>query len=581
MAFGQARDTVIQPATTTEREEDPFLLDCRAQLDLIINSIDFAATDREHRFFRYVVEETLAGRGDRIKAYSIAVEVFGRGEAFDPQSDPIVRIEAGHLRRALERYYLTSGQSDPIVINIPKGGYVPDFVRREQIPAAQSPVLQVPPKITEPERHWTVSPLLMPAMVLALFVAGASVFAWWWTSVRSSAPLTPRVLVEKFDDLTGTQNGAAIATGLKHEIISQLSKFKDVVVMETRVSDGDKSVSPPRFVLAGSVHLSADAFRLRVRLKNQADGSVLWANSYDGQMKVAELVKAQSDIASNVSTSLAQTYGVIFQADANVKVESPPEDWAAYSCSLSYYAYREDLDPEKRSSVRACLQAAVDRFPNYATGWGLLSLIYIDQYRYGFAADPAARAAALTRALAAARQATGLDPLNIRGRQAEMLALYFNREIEAALQVGKQALAINPNDTEFMSNYGERLSLSGKWTEGCSLIEEARQRNPGSSADYQADLGLCSYFSGDYSQAIMWISRTPSDKNPLYHLLRAAFYGEAGMKVEADRERAWLEQNQPDLVKDIRNQLSMRLGREKDVEFFIGSLRKAGLKIAD
>jgi TolB-like protein len=389
------------------------------------------------------------------------------------------------------------------------------------------------------------------------------------------------VLVDKFEDLTGTQTGSAIATGLTHEIISQLSKFKDIVVMETRASDGDKSISPPRFVLAGSIDRSADAFQLRVRLINGLDGSVIWANSYNGAMKVGELVKAQADIAKNVSTSLAQAYGVIFQADANAQVASPPEDWAAYSCSLSYYAYREDLDPEKRSSVRACLQAAVDRFPSYATGWGLLSLIYIDEYRYGFAADPNTRALALRRATAAARQATGLDPLNMRGRQAEMLALFFNKETEAALQVGKLALANNPNDTEFMSNYGERLALSGKWSEGCALIEEARQRNPGYSADYQASLGLCSYFSGDYSQAIMWITRTPSDKNPIYHLLSAAFYGEAGKKMEAGRECAWLEQNQPDLIKDIRNQLSMRLGRAQDVETFIGSLRKAGLEIAD
>ena len=97
------------------------------------NSADFDATGREHRFLSYVVEETLAGRGDRIKAYSIAVEVFGRDVSFDPQTDPIVRIEAGHLRRALERYYLTAGQADPILITIPKGGYVPTFSLRSPL----------------------------------------------------------------------------------------------------------------------------------------------------------------------------------------------------------------------------------------------------------------------------------------------------------------------------------------------------------------------------------------------------------------------------------------------------------------
>jgi hypothetical protein len=76
-------------------------------------------------FLAYVVEESLAGRADRIKAYSIATTVFGRDASFDPQSDPIVRVEAGHLRRALERYYLGAGREDPVEITIPRGVTVP------------------------------------------------------------------------------------------------------------------------------------------------------------------------------------------------------------------------------------------------------------------------------------------------------------------------------------------------------------------------------------------------------------------------------------------------------------------------
>ncbi|TJV15109.1 MAG: hypothetical protein E5Y16_33245, partial [Mesorhizobium sp.] len=120
-----------EPAVGREHRLAPE--DCRAQLARILNSADFDATGRERRFLSHVVEETLAGRGDRIKAYSIAVEVFGRDMSFDPQTDPIVRIEAGHLRRGLERYYLTAGQDDPILITIAKGGYVPTFSVRSPL----------------------------------------------------------------------------------------------------------------------------------------------------------------------------------------------------------------------------------------------------------------------------------------------------------------------------------------------------------------------------------------------------------------------------------------------------------------
>ena len=295
--------------------------------------------------------------------------------------------------------------------------------------------------------------------------------------------------MQSFEDLTGTDASAAIASGLKQEVVGQLSKFKDIVVMESSPTATDTSVPAPRFVLAGSVNLSADAFRLRVRLLNRADGSVLWAESYDGGMKVAELLDAQADIARNVATTLAQTYGVIFSADSSLQADNPPDDWAAYSCTLSFYAYWIVLDRETRSSVRNCLEKTVDRFPNYATAWGLLSLIYIDDYRFEFPADPASSQAALQRAVAAAGRAVDLDPRNIRGLHAQMLALYFNKEIDDALAVGKQALAINPNDIELMGEYGSRLALSGNWREGCALSAEARQRDPGTLGSYDVDLG--------------------------------------------------------------------------------------------
>jgi hypothetical protein len=73
----------------------------RAQLARIIASSGFDASERSRGFLRFVVEETLAGRGERIKGYTIAVEVFGRDAAFDAHNDPVVRIEAGRLRRAV------------------------------------------------------------------------------------------------------------------------------------------------------------------------------------------------------------------------------------------------------------------------------------------------------------------------------------------------------------------------------------------------------------------------------------------------------------------------------------------------
>ena len=117
----------------------------REQLERILASAEFVASDRLREFLRFVVEETLAGRAGQLKAYTIALAVFGRDGSFDPQTDPVVRMEAGKLRRRLETYYLGAGRNDPVRIAIPKGGYVASFRQYPDVEAvAPKPVARSP-----------------------------------------------------------------------------------------------------------------------------------------------------------------------------------------------------------------------------------------------------------------------------------------------------------------------------------------------------------------------------------------------------------------------------------------------------
>lgn len=88
------------------------------ELQRVVVSRDFMHSKRKRRFLKYVVQEPLAGRADRIKAYTIAVDAFDRDPSFDPLADPVVRIEAGRLRRCLEHYYLAEGTADRIPITV-------------------------------------------------------------------------------------------------------------------------------------------------------------------------------------------------------------------------------------------------------------------------------------------------------------------------------------------------------------------------------------------------------------------------------------------------------------------------------
>jgi TolB-like protein len=573
-------------------ESAPSDRDCRLQLDRILGSTAFSVTDRDRRFLAYVVNETLTGRADRIKAYTIAVEVFGRDASFDPQTDPIVRIEAAQIRRALEHYYLTAGANDPVLITIPKGGYAPHFVARSFAVASPPASPTADPEVARPSVR-SISRFGMTTLAAVVAIAAAAGLLLYFLvptsrGITRTAPDIPRVHVVPLEDLTAEGNSSAIARGLTEEIIGQLSKFKELVVVEagpdgdllTAGPEGSTSAALPRFAFRGSVELSEDSLRLQAKVTNAEDGSVLWANSYRGDLKVSQLLEIQADVARQVATALAQPYGVIFQADVSREMENPPADWAAYSCTLMYYTYRVGLDAKSHPAVRKCLEDAVTRFPSYATAWALLSQTYVDEIRFRYPIDPSSSPASMDRALDAARRAIELDPQNVRAMQAEMLALYFNQDFQAALKVGEQAMAINPGDTELVGEYGYRLALSGNWDAGCPLVAKARELNPGPSAYYESALALCAYFGGDPEDAVMWIRKTTAPGNPNYHVIAAAIYAEAGLREAAANERDWLLTNAPKLIDNLRHELALRFADPNDLDAFVNSLEKAGLPIS-
>ncbi len=105
----------------------PSHAEIQAALERVVASHHFSKSPQLANFLTFVINETLAGRGERIKAYNIAADALGRAANFDPQSDPIVRVEAGRLRRALAYYYADDGCDDPVVIDLPRGHYLPVF----------------------------------------------------------------------------------------------------------------------------------------------------------------------------------------------------------------------------------------------------------------------------------------------------------------------------------------------------------------------------------------------------------------------------------------------------------------------
>src|SRR5688572_10967430 len=120
--------------------------DVLAQLRRILDSAQINRYVVLTDFLTFVVNETLAGKSEGLKEYTIGVQALKKESDFNPQVDSIVRIHAGRLRRVLKEYYYEEGKEDPIVISIPKGSYAPTFKLGSETPF-------IPPVIDATEEY--------------------------------------------------------------------------------------------------------------------------------------------------------------------------------------------------------------------------------------------------------------------------------------------------------------------------------------------------------------------------------------------------------------------------------------------
>ena len=159
----------------------------RSQVERILANRRFIASERSATFLRYVVDRTLAGDSAAIKEVVIAVEIYGRSADYDPKIDSVVRVEASRMRAKLKSYYDEEGSLDPILITIPKGGYVPIFEVREsaeltlEIAQPLAASIEPLPQLPKPVRK---------SVGLSWALLAAAVIASAWLAPRFASPVT-------------------------------------------------------------------------------------------------------------------------------------------------------------------------------------------------------------------------------------------------------------------------------------------------------------------------------------------------------------------------------------------------------
>jgi adenylate cyclase len=290
--------------------------DVRRQLDRLLASTVFSNAGRMSRFLRFVVEQTLAGEGERLKEYVIGVEVFDRDASYDPRLDSIVRVEAARLRSKLAEYYAGDGRGDAVILSLPKGGYAP-LVTLEQKPAVVNgsprtnganalPAVQpelAAPRARSGRRRWVLGALLAVGAAIAAAVI--------WTP--RGAPVTElRVVVLPFSSGAVGVDGEAFAQQLTEGVTGELvraGRFSVVASSSARAVNAttqrarDVAAALDADVVVGA-RVRVDEERLRVETY-AVDGESeekLWVDRFEGT--AADAGALERDIASAIADAL-------------------------------------------------------------------------------------------------------------------------------------------------------------------------------------------------------------------------------------------------------------------------------------
>ncbi len=399
-----------------------------AELDRILRSPGFVHSGRMSRFLRCVVERALTGRVEEVKEYLIGVEVFDRKTDFDPRIDPIVRVEARRLRGKLEEFYEKDGAGAQVIIELPKGAYVPCF----RLPG---------------------------------------------TNGRSSEPRekTRSVAVLPITNISGNAESDYLCDGITQQIIHALTKASGLRVVAWQTAarftarETDATVVGRQldvsYVLRGTLRTSGERLRLLAQLIDTSSGEYVWSESYD--RRIADIFDIEQEISAAIVRALQIQIGVCRRPTAN------PEVYGLYL--KGRYHWNKRTDDGLRRAVEH-FRAALALEPEFALGYAGLADAYILLADYS--ADSSSSVVGCARS--AAKKALSIDPtLGEAETSLALITSVHDWEWESAGEHYRRAMELNPSYVTAYHWYGlDYCALLGRFAEAHRAAEIAIQLDP-------------------------------------------------------------------------------------------------------
>ncbi|HEX7238312.1 MAG TPA: hypothetical protein VF405_15195 [Gammaproteobacteria bacterium] len=519
----------------------------RAALERVLASRCFEQAARSSGFLRFVVEQTLAGQGERLKGYTIAVEVFGRPPDFDAQTDPLVRVEAGRLRRRLIEYYAEEGRDDPVRLELPRGSYsvVTAYQAPKERDVAAATLLLGPTPVVESgekaaaknRRRWRrlrASALVaaVAASVTVVLLQRGEIATVEHDSAAQALAFRPPIVVQPFEALDGTEGVTALAATLKEEIFLVLDGPERLVVPAE--VGGERISTLPGYIMTGSVREADGAVRITARIARADSGTQVWSAAYDEPLETLRSAVGQRRIARLVAMA-TEPYGPVFEAELERVRALAPHEPVTHDCVLKYYEYRRAFGAAEHASALDCYELVTVSEPDSAEAWAGLSLLTTDSWAHDFAGQGGS-APLLERAREAARRAMDIDGENLHANLALAAAQYFSGN--DAREIAERILAAWPENAEAHAYLGSLFLLMGETARGDALVANAIEWTPKVPSGYYASRSLAALREQRYADALAMALRFDAPDWVLGEIILAAAGALAGRPDLAARAHA-------------------------------------------
>jgi TolB-like protein len=520
----------------------------RQQLDRILSSAGFVRNERLSGFLRFIVQLYLEGKTGEIKESVVGVEVFGRAPGYDTRSDSVVRTEATKLRTRLSEYY-AGAPSDPLVIELPKGGYTPVFHHREAPPEiAAIASAGAPPRLGK--WRWVLAAFACATLLLAII--GLRRFA------GQSAPIPIAVL--PLVNVSPDPGNDYFADGLTGEIIRNLSIIEGLAVRsqtssfafkgkQQNVREAGRQLSAD-YILEGTVLRASQQLRITAQLVRVRDDFPMWSGRYDREL--TDVFVIQDEISRGIVNSLrlklgrgrrryetsTEAYDLYLRASAmeleqgvmgiaksvgpfEQVIAKDPSFAPAYARLAWAYAWRSGRPifdaAEEMTKMRLAAEKAIQLDPLSAEAYGALGILY-------------ARQAQWEQSEKSFRRALELEPSRSLTRQhfAMYLLLPLGR-IDEAVEQGRLAENSDPLASPVHAHLSYSLISAHRFDEAAAHCAKVL---PSEKVLGQC-LGRIRLGQGRIGEAIQFFTAHPDPTDPGAFLGHAL--GRAGRRDEAEK----------------------------------------------